>query len=379
MAAMTLLSHLDSLATAPLGLKFHMRILEIGEGPYVSVYAPGITDFFSTHKTTTPETRLTLRHILLLRQRLKAGYYDLVVYHIRAKTSAPWHRHHAAWRAALEILTWSFSSFYKISWHYFHYVLAGTTTPLVIIDTQDAPRITKTESYWLERSRFWFMRELPPNHMNLFLGMDRRCGDVVNIARHKRLARNFSKIRPFSLGFEIRETAGTARVQPHEKIHDVFYAGANHTTTVRQEGLPELKALQAAGVRVYIPETRLTRPDFFRACAQSWLVWSPEGQGWDCHRHYEALMLYSVPLINQPTIERVWPFLPGEHCLYYRTEPGGLTEAVTRALKDRNGLVKIAEQGRAHILQHHARGELVRHILSSVGLLEQAAPHVVNL
>ncbi len=50
-----------------------MRILEIGEGPYVSVYAPGITDFFSTHKATTHETRLTLKNILLLRQRLKGG------------------------------------------------------------------------------------------------------------------------------------------------------------------------------------------------------------------------------------------------------------------------------------------------------------------
>ncbi len=112
------------------------------------------------------------------------------------------------------------------------------------------------------------MRELPPNHMNLFLNMDRRCGDVVNIARHQRLAQNFSKIRPFSLGFELRETAGTERVPPQEKIHDIFYAGKNHTTTVRQEGLPELKAMQAAGARVYIPETRLSKADFFRACAQ---------------------------------------------------------------------------------------------------------------
>jgi len=215
--------------------------------------------------------------------------------------------------------------------------------------------------------------------MNLFLNMDRRCGDVVNIQRYERLARNFSKIKPFSLGFNLRDTAETERVQPHEKIHDVFYAGKNHTTTVRQEGLSELKALQAAGVRVYIPETRLSRPDFFRACAQSWLVWSPEGQGWDCHRHYEALMLHSVPLINQPTIERVWPFLSGEHCLYYRTEPGGLTEAVTHALKDHDALVKIAEQGRAHVIQHHTRSNLVRHILSSVSLLEKAAPHIVDL
>jgi hypothetical protein len=356
-----------------------MRILEIGEGPYVSECAPGITDFFCTHKTTAPETRLTLPRLLMLRRRLRAGYYDLVVYHIRAKVTAPWHRHAAWWRGALEFVSWNFGSFHKISWHYFHWILKGAPTPLIIVDTQDAPRISRTESYWLDRARYWFMRELPPNHLNLFLNMDRRCGDVVNIVRQKRLVPNFSKIRPFSLGFEIRGTAGVGPVPPAEKIHDIFFAGTTHSTTVRQSGLPVLRELQAAGVRVYIPEKKLALADFHRACAQSWLVWSPEGLGWDCHRHYEALMLGSVPLINQPTIERHEPLLHGEHCLYYRPEPGGLAEAITRALQDKAALVKIAEQGRAHILAHHTRANLVRHLLASVGFLDQARAHLVDL
>jgi hypothetical protein len=223
------------------------------------------------------------------------------------------------------------------------------------------------------------MRELPPNHMNLFLNMDQRCGDVVNIQRQERLKRNFDKIKPFSLGFNPGDTPPAEKVEARERLYDVFYAGANHTTTVRQQGLEELKALRAAGLRVFMPEQRLSRPDFYRACAQSWLVWSPEGQGWDCHRHYEVLMLYSVPLINTPTIERVWPFVSGVHCLYYRPERGGLTEAIECALRDRKALLKIAEQGRAYILEHHTRSDLVRYILSSVGLLEQAEAHIVDL
>jgi len=355
-----------------------MRILEIGEIPYVSAYAPGISDFYSVHKSASQKTRLTLRQILTLRKRLKAGWYDLVVYHISVKVGAPWHRHRAAWRIVSEIVVWGLVSFYKIRWHCFHCVLSGTTTPLVVVDTQDAQRITKTESFWLDRCRFWFMRELPPNHMNLFLNMDHRCGDVVNIQRQERLKRNFAKIRPFSLGFNPDEIPPVEKVEAHEKIHDVFYAGANHTTTVRQQGLEELKALRAAGLRVFMPEERLSKPDFHRACAQSWLVWSPEGQGWDCQRHYESLMLYSVPLINMPTIERLWPLRSGEHCLYYRPEKGGLSEEIESALRDREALLRIAEQGRAYILQHHTRSRLVRHILSNVGLLEEAAPHILD-
>jgi hypothetical protein len=356
-----------------------MRILEIGEAPFMGNHAPGLTDFFSVHKDAKPEARLTLRRIYELRRQLRAGHYDLVVYHLQAKVVAPWHRHGLGIRSALEATSWSLSAFYKMAWHHFHSVLAGIDTPLVIVDVQDTPRITKTESYWLDRARFWFMRELPPNHFNLFLSMDRRCGDVINIQRQPLVARNLAKIRPFSLGFDVRDTAGIEAVPPEGKIHDIFYAGANHTTTVRQEGLKELKALQAAGVRVHLPEKRMPQAEFFRTCARSWLIWSPEGQGWDCHRHYEALMVGSVPVINQPTIERRQPFIHGEHCLYYRTEPGGLTEAVTRALADRAALGRISAQGRAHVRQHHTQNQLARHVLASVGLLEKAADGVVDL
>jgi hypothetical protein len=355
-----------------------MRILEIGGGPFVSRYAPAITDFYCTFHGCAPEVALTRRRILALRKRLKAGDYDLVVYHITVKALAPWHRSHFGLGAMGGMVSASLLKFQKIAWHYFHWVLRDCATPLIVIDTQDVPRITVSESHWLDRAQFWFMRELPTNHMNLFLNMNRRCGDVVNIQRDPLLRRNFAKIEPFSLGYFAEEMRDLKRLDPPEKIHDVFYAGKSHTSSVREQGLKELMALKAAGLRVYMPENRLARADFYRACAQSWLVWSPEGQGWNCYRHYEALMSHSVPLINYPTIEQLWPLLDGEHCLYYRPEAGGLTEVVQRALKDKQALVRIAEQGRAHALQHHARSQLTRHVLAKAGLLAQAEPHLTE-
>jgi hypothetical protein len=345
-----------------------MRILEIGECPYVSTFLPGRADFYSVARTAGPEKRLTLRRILLLEKRLKKGDYDFVVYHVAAKVVAPRHRNMPAWRTLLELLSGLFR-FYKVSWHFFHHRLMGTETPLVVLDRQDVPRITETESRWLDRCRFWFMRELPPNHMSLFLNMNRRCGDVVNIGRQESLRRNFDKIEPFGLGFD-PDLIDRAQVEPGEKLHDIFYAGASHTSTVRQRGLGELRVLKERGWRVYVPEERLTGEDFLRACARSWLVWSPEGQGWDCYRHYEALMLNSVPLINLPTTEHLWPLQHGEHCLHYRPEAGGLIDAVESALKDRERLTKIAKRGRAHVLKHHSHVELVRHVLGKMGVAE---------
>lgn len=289
-----------------------MRILEIGECPYVSVQIPG--DFYSVVKKADPETRLTLRRISLLEKKLKSGHYDFVVYHIAAKVTAPWHR--TIWRTLAAPFR-----FHELSWHLFHRRLCGTTVPLVVVDRQDVPRLTETEAGWLDRCRFWFMRELSPNRMNLFLNMNRRCGDVVNVGRQPRLNRNFHKLEAFGLGFDSAEMRDLPKVAPEEKIYDLFYSGANHTSTVRQRGLEEVRALQARGFRVFLPESRLARDEFFQACARSWLVWSPEGQGWDCYRHYEALMVNSVPLINLPTVEHLAPLLDGEHCLYYRSEP----------------------------------------------------------
>jgi hypothetical protein len=355
-----------------------MRILEIGETPYVFSYAQAITDFYAVRPDTGEfKQRLTPGQLPVLRARLRSGYYDLVVYSLGVKALAPWHRGGPTLRALANIASWTLFDFHKVGWHYFHAIVRGTSVPLVVIDVQDVPRLTKSEAYWLDRCRYWFMRELPVNHLALFLGMDRRCGDVINIARHRLVKPNLGKIEPFSLGLAPRNLRDIPAVGPGEKIHDVFFSGATHTTSVRQKGLPELLALRDAGVRVHIPETRLSREDFLATCARSWIVWSPEGQGWDCYRHYEALMADSVPLINSPTIERHQPFIHGEHCLYYRPEAGGLTEAVTRALADRDALLKIAAQGREHIKLHHSRGQLVRHVLDKAGFLAQAEPHLL--
>ena len=354
-----------------------MRILEIGHAPYLAGHAPGITDFYSIRKEDRAERQLTLRRLLELRRSLRAGRYDLVVYHIAMKVRAPWHEYPSRLRGLFQAVNWSLFSFRKVAWHYFHLLLSGTAVPLIVIDDQDSPRLTKTESYWLDRSRFWFMRELPPNHMNLFVAMDRRCGDVINVRRQKRLSRNFHKIRPLGLGFDAEEIGRDIPPgAPSRKVHDVFYAGKNHTSTVRESGLEELLALQAAGLRIHLPEARLTRAEFYRACAESWLVWSPEGQGWDCFRHYEALLARSVPLINYPTIEGLHLLRDGEHCLYYGPEQGGLTRAVQAALRDQARLSRISEQGRAFALEHHTHRAFARHVFETLGLLEAVGPHL---
>ena len=344
-----------------------MRILEIGQFAYVAKVVPELSDFYCTLKNTGPAPRLGWREFWNLRRKVRAGEYDLVVYHNTGKSRALWHEDRNVFRKTFATLYTALFNFRKIAWHCFQHSLRETKVPLVVIDRQDSPRLTETEVGWLDRCQFWFMRELPPNHFNLFLNMNRRCGDVINIVKQPALQRNVGKIEAFSMGFDPVEDGAGIAFEPQEKIYDLFYAGSNHTTTVRQRGMEELRALAGRGMRIFMPEQRLAKEEFFLACSRAWLVWSPEGGGWDCHRHYEALMAHSVPLMNTPTIERLWPLRQGEHGLYYGPEPGELTRAVEEALLDRERLRRIAEQGRQHILEHHVHHALVRHVLTKCG------------
>ncbi len=132
---------------------------------------------------------------------------------------------------------------------------------------------------------------------------------------------------------------------------------------MRQRGFSELLALRDRGFVVDIPERQLSQSEFYRRCAQARLTWSPEGLGWDCFRHYEAAMCRSVPLINQPTIERYRPLLHGSHAIYYDVEAGGLTRAATAALSDRPHLEVMGRAARDHVLTHHTPEAIARYVV----------------
>ena len=182
------------------------------------------------------------------------------------------------------------------------------------------------------------------------------------------------KIRPLSLGLP-REGQALLPIEAEEKTADIFFAGdAESSSTVRAAGMLELAALRDRGVVVDIPQSKLPLQEFFQRAACAWLVWSPEGLGWDCFRHYEALACGSVPVINQPTIERHRPLLQGEHALYYDPVPGELTRTIMAALADKNRLRAMARAGKSHVMTHHTPDALARHVIeTTLGLSEASA------
>lgn len=336
-----------------------LRILEAGENALFAFAVPQQTELCWTGSKPRGRAHLVLGPIRLVRmfRRLRRGEFDLLVLH--APVYAPWHPRSilttlVAWNSRFPLGLFATFAWRCLAW--FHDV------PIAALDLGDSCQIYSHDTFLLDRCKAYFKRELPSDH---WLAFCNRWYPVFPGQRWRgtqRHRRRIAKLRPISVGTppfheDIRSPAAP------EKKTDVFFVGAvEANSTIRAVGVEELRALQAEGYVVDIPDERLPHAQYLQRMSQAWLAWSPAGLGWECHRHYEAPMVGTVPLISTPPIMRHRPLLDGEHCVLYRVEPGGLAEAVRNALADKPRLRQIAAAAREHVRKHHtsvALGEYV--------------------
>lgn len=352
-----------------------LRILEIGDRPYVKGVLPDQTTFFYTgfeHRPHDPahgSYSVSLGTIQLLRRMARAPDLSLIV--CQPTYYSPWH-----WRALSRAI------FDRRALHgHFPFIRKfgaqalrwNVSAPIAVLDLEDLPVINRSHLFLLDRCRIYFKRELPADHWRLFLKTTHSNLPTPRFRLRPRQQERLLKVRPISLGLR---TASRALL-PHstvEKSADIFFAGSlGGSSTVRSRGFKELQELRRRGYVVDIPDQPLPPAEFLQRCARAWLTWSPEGLGWDCFRHYEAAACGSAPLINQPPIERHRPLRDGEHAIYYDVEEGGLIRAATAALADKPRLRRIAEAARAHVLAHHTNAALVRYVVeATLGLADDA-------
>jgi len=339
-----------------------LAIIEIGAQPFVARAFPDETLFFATvSRRDRPAGVRELGSLGGLWRALGDPGVSLVV--CQPTFSAPWSWRHLGRllfsRRALKRRPALLRAFAPqlLRWR--------GRAPMAVLDHEDLPVINRNNLFLLDRCRLFFKRELPTDRWRVFL---KTAHAHLPTARFRRVPRNrarIARLRPLSLGLPLDWEAPPDRsLAP--KTCDVFFAGrVEGSSSLRARGLHELEALRAEGLAIDIAAAPLPREEFYRRCAGAWLVWSPEGFGWDCFRHYEALACGSVPLINSPTIERHAPLVGGEHALYYDPEPGALTRAVRAALADKPGLARIARCGREHVLAHHTPDAVARHVVES--------------
>jgi hypothetical protein len=233
---------------------------------------------------------------------------------------------------------------------------------LVGIDMQDSPVIDNSRFHILQHCVCYFKRELPQNPSNAFLYTTAKTEEGGNVLNLKYFRDLVGKLRPISLGVE---TAGADDLLACETIKktDVFFAGGMVNHVNRQRGLKQLESLQAKGYAIDIAHERLPRQEFLKRCAQAYLVWSPEGGGWDCYRHYEAALAGSVPLMQSPPIYRYAPFMDDVNACYYCIEDDHLAWRIQQALQSRGRLAEMGLAAREHVLKWHTFEALTRYVL----------------
>ncbi len=338
-----------------------LKILEIGEVSRMRHAFPD-TEFFSTvlrdSKSTIPPGAelVSARTLGSLARRLASTRFDLIVVH-----ASP----HGPIEALIRTIFRrnAFSGHFPIFRGFGQQLLRGAVkVPVAVLDLHDSASILNCNRHLLQIATIYFKRELPPDRWQLFT----RSGKTPTL-RYRRTAR-YSKmlprIRPLSLGVpdSVMACAAAHPIFGNKDI-DVFFAGRlKWSSTVRERGAHELAGLSESGLRIEITDKRMTPSEYFARCARAWLVWAPEGYGWDCFRPYEAALAGSVPLISRQTIERHMPLIDDEHCIYYDVEAGQLARTVQHALQDRDHLITLAKAAHDYVMQHHTPRALAYHV-----------------
>jgi hypothetical protein len=235
-------------------------------------------------------------------------------------------------------------------------------SPLAGLDMHDRPVIDNRWFKILDSCVCFFKRELTQNPCNAFLYTTDRSEVAENLFGSERFPRWMKKLRPISLGIA-PEAVSRYSALNYPKKTDVFFAGDLKWRPSRLAGFEQLEQLKKEGLAIDIAYEKVPHDEFFRRCAQASIVWSPEGGGWDCFRHYEAALAGSVPLMPMPTIRRYAPLEDGEHALYYYVEGNHLASRVRQALQNRTRLVEMGQASRRHVLRWHTHEALGRYVI----------------
>jgi hypothetical protein len=342
-----------------------IQILEIGTNKvFKTIYRDNTTCYFSScYRQKGGDIPIfTWRILLQVFKDFFEKKYSLVA--VSSLASSPWSRHesfgHNLGTLLKHLLRPSSWGTYLVVFmaHFFK-------VPIVAYDMVDTMLIAPANFFLFPFVRCFFKRELPQNNWHVFLRTTRRSGDISNIRRQKFFQEAMPKVHPFP--FHVGPVAYSFKeVLPENKKWDIFYVGDNPKTTVRTSGVKILMQLGERGYKVHLPKKSISQEEFFQCIEESWLVWSPEGSGWECGRHYEAIVHGAVPVINYPTIHRYKPFLDRVHAFYYGCEEKHLLEVIEAALQNRNNLLSMIQCGRRHLQEWYVSPKILEYILSQI-------------
>jgi len=342
-----------------------LHILEIGDFAFFkSVRPTQVTYVYLGKKHPDSSQHLTYAKFRQLRRELKAGRYDMVVFTSFGLTGVPWHPDRSLFSNLVRTGRSLFGRFYDFGTWIILWLLRDLDVPFIVYDRKDDPNTIPSQYLpLLKKCEFYFWRECPIKLEQGFFSTS-YLRDTSAVRKSDIFRNNQHKIVPISLGADHDQAFSGIDLQA-EKTIDVFFAGSLKDSHVREAGAKLLRDFAAEGIRIEVNEAvKYSRSEFLKRCSESWLVWSPEGHGWDCYRHYEVCLAGSIPVMNYPRTRRYQPLIDGVHGFYYGVEGEDLKRVIKLALADKEKLRTRAIAGRQHALAFHTYDKIATYMLS---------------
>lgn len=288
-------------------------------------------------------------HILA---KIRAGEYDLVV--CEAFRHPAWSPQHPI-RARVSQVVRGLLTGHERQGQALVRLLHGV--PIAVVDLADSNLLAVRNRVLLRSATRYYKREIPANQLIACLLTGSRVMNVRHTLQQTELVASLVKVHPLSLGIseavaDLADRLSSSCTKQYDVFCPVQSRGAYGLRAERF--VRQLRELGQDGYRVKIIERPLPFEEYLQACAESWVVWSPEGMGWDCWRHYEVAAARSVPVINYPSIVRHAPMRHGVHAVFYDPSGEGLKDAVIGALRDKGSLLTMASNARQLVIEHHS-------------------------
>lgn len=244
--------------------------------------------------------------------------------------------------------------------------------PIAMVNRSDDGRLLPGSDWFYRRCHACFVRELHPlPEIALRELFTPSGGNPQTNRRARRMTswfdpacpslRDISKLRPISLG--VPDGMAGNRPIRKDKSWDIFFAGDLHEKGFRGRLVGELQALAGKQNWKILLRERMPQGEYWKCLEFSRLCLSPPGMGWDCWRHYEAMLAGAIPVMPYPTTLQHQPAIEGQHCFYFAPEPGGLTRCLEKALAEPERLPAMAAAGRDHVLKHHTYSKLCEYVV----------------
>jgi hypothetical protein len=239
--------------------------------------------------------------------------------------------------------------------------------PVISIDWTDSPFLTTNNQAILQESTLYFKRELPYDRLLLYY-YDRPTPWSV---RRKELLPVLENVRNIPLGIEdTKYTDLKMRRRVAEKDIDIFFAGTI-TNTQRHKGLEILSDFALRTSWNVIIKESLPFDEYCEMIARSKITISIAGGGWDCFRHYEAVALGSLPVMNRPTIDAVW-WHPMPEEIFFENNFANFTTRLEQLLADDRLRQTCFETLETRVEGHMLHSKIIEYIIKTS--LEKLSP-----